>query len=384
MIALSFIIAVWHKVHHAILDILYSISLMVHNSQLALSRRGFGLGSVNAAQTQNQSIDLARWHKGQPVFMQGICNDLLAQHNDDVQAAERLYKAILDEHECDELLAQPQYAERLQKKFESLGCSVNTGDDQEIDTVLFDAIDNEKVLAEDLWLKISWLSFYEEDASMRFRFSFGVDHEEDVAADHVRQQYAAELTDAIFPESRVITDNQNLITQLTTLLGSDSVRFVERIIYFNSPSGGAYLHHDRERGHAGVVYAQLSGATFWLALPRSELVAEISNFVKTCSANDNWPSSIDATMQQELIALSSKPDRITEELNSFANSTLIHLINETEAFVQRLIEHGHGQLLQAGDALLLPQESDEQCCWHSVFNLGDESGQALSFAIRRG
>lgn len=356
---------------------------MLNNSTLPLTRRGFNLGSITVTETPPEANDLARWQHGKPILLQGICNALVTQHRDNMQAAERLYRDILNEHECIVLLEQPHYTERLKTKFESLGCSVNIGDDQEIDTLLFDAVENEKVLAEDLWLKISWLSFYEQDASMRFRFSFGVDHEEDVAADHVRQQYAAELTDAIFPESRVVTDNKSLNTQLKSVLASDSLRFVERIIYFNSPNGGAYLHHDRERGHAGVVYAQLSGATYWLALPESDLVAEISRFINECAASDNWPSSISLRMQQELVALGAQSGAIASELNTFANGTLIHLINETEAFVQTLITRGHGRIVQTGDALLLPQESEQTCCWHSVFNLGDESGQALSFAIRR-
>ena len=53
---------------------------------------------------------------------------------------------------------------------------MNEGDDQEIETVLFDALDNGEVVAEDLWAKVSWLSFFEEDSSLRVRFSFGMDH----------------------------------------------------------------------------------------------------------------------------------------------------------------------------------------------------------------
>ena len=133
-------------------------------------------------------------------------------------------------------------------------------------------------------MKASWLSFYEGDASLRFRFSFGVDFVEDVAADQNRQHYAALLTEAVSPESKIITDNQQLKHTLSQTLGSEEFRFVERIIYFNSASGGAYLHHDRERGHAGVVYAQLTGQTLWLALPQQALIDEINLFVKTCLA----------------------------------------------------------------------------------------------------
>jgi hypothetical protein len=32
--------------------------------------------------------------------------------------------------------------------------------------------------------------------------------------------------------------------------------------------------------------------------------------------------------------------------------------------------------------MLLPQESMKNCAWHSVFCLGEDAGQALSFAIK--
>jgi len=232
-----------------------------------------------------------------------------------------------------------------------------------------------------LWMKASWLSFYEEDASLRFRFSFGVDLHEDVAADKVRQKYSALLAEAIFPESQIITNHSGLISDLCNLLHCEKVNFVERIVYFNAPQGGAYLHHDRERGHAGVVYAQLSGNTFWLALPREDLVKEIQHFVVT-SEQSKWPETIDEDMQNELLGFVGNTEKLTVELESFCNEALIHLMNETAEFVQQLIGNGHSRELEAGDVILLPQETESSCCWHSVFNLGDSSGEALSFAIR--
>jgi len=80
--------------------------------------------------------------------------------------------------------------------------------------------------------------------------------------------------------------------------------------------------------------------------------------------------------------LANDTERLNAELDSFANDNLIQLINETKAFVQQLIAAGHGHLIETGDVLLLPQEDQNKCCWHSVFNLGEESGQALSFAVR--
>jgi len=377
-----------------------------HNNIGLLHRRGFNLGNVQADQVGGTGLSTAElsisklsiskpsisqpsifklqtdWAQGNAILLKSICSDQLVNHSDHIAQSRVLYDAILNGQECDQLLDQSPYLERLENDFESLGCSVNEGDDQEIETIIFDASKNGEVLAEDVWMKVSWLSFYEEDASLRFRFSFGIDHVEDVAADALRQHHAALLTEAVFPESRLVTHNQTLNSLLNKALESESINFVERIIYFNSPNGGAYLHHDRERGHAGVVYVQVTGSTFWVALPKQALIDEITTFVQQCTATNSWPGNVNQSMQTELVEYTNDQAMLSAELESFSNSTLIHLINETEAFVQQLVKNGHGHFLQAGDALLLPQETEMNCCWHSVFNLGDDTGQALSFAIR--
>jgi len=349
-----------------------------------LQRRGFNLGPAKITERPIERLNtleadwLKLWRDGQAILLSEQCVNRLESITDQLRSSETLVRAILNEHNCDSLLAQAPYLERLDAKFVALGSTFNEGDDQEIEMVVFDALEGEKVIAEDLWLKASWLSFHDEDASLRFRFSFGIDHEEDVAADPHRQHLAGELSDAIFPESSIVTKNSHLQQMLSELLNGQKADFVERIIYFNAPNGGAYLHHDLERGHSGVVFAQLSGQTFWLALPRRMLVEEIIAFSKT----HPWPDSMTIEMRSEMSDLLCDRTLLSEQLNSFNNSTLIHLINETEAFVQYLIAKGHSHHLKPGDVLLLPQADQDSCCWHSVFCIGEEMGQALSFAIR--
>ncbi|MCS5551189.1 MAG: hypothetical protein NZ811_06695 [Gammaproteobacteria bacterium] len=341
-----------------------------------LKRRGFLLG--NTPSHQAKANDLEAWNQGLPVLLKAQSLQSLASHNLNIKQTELLVGAILEEKDCDSILAKPPYAERLEPKFQYLGSVFNEGDRQEIEMVTFDVMDGDNIIAEDLWLKASWLSFNEDDASLRFRFSFGIDLEEDVAADPYRQQLGGELTDAVFPESAIITNNVELEQKLKKILGSEGVSFVERIIYFNAPNGGAYLHHDLERGHAGVVFAQLTGSTFWLALPKETLIEEIIHFSQTHS----WPDSLTQEMKSEMDKLANNRSQLCAQLDSFSNDSLVHLINETEAFVQFLISRGHSATLEPGDVLLLPQATEETCCWHSVFCLGEEMGQALSFAIR--
>jgi hypothetical protein len=348
-----------------------------------LKRRGFDLGAWDLHDTE--SIDqIDNWKLGKPILLSSACSSSVAEYQSELAQSYSLYSSVLNEEECEEVLHELPYLPRLNQHFESLGCSMNEGDDQEIETILFDAIDPKTggIIAEDLWMKVSWLSFHDEDASLRFRFSFGVDLHEDVALDKSRQHYSSLLTEAVFPESKIITQHLELKKQLQDTLEADEVHFVERIVYFNAPNGGAYLHHDRERGHAGVVYAQLSGSTFWLALPKASLIDEIVTFTEQAQTNNCWPQSVDSAMQTELMGLSKDLESLSNELESFSNSTLIHLINETEIFVQQLITNGHCRTVNAGDVLLLPQETELSCCWHSVFTLGEKTGQSVSFAIR--
>jgi hypothetical protein len=349
-----------------------------------LLRRGFDHGAIPAETPPEITEDAAKsaWSQGKPLLIKQHCRQAISKNSLEIEQSNELYLAILDEQECDELLAASPYHERLNKDFEALGSVVNQGEDQEIETVCFDAVAGDRYVASDLWMKVSWLSFHQEDASMRFRFSFGVDHEEDVAADKTRQFHAARLTNAVFPESRIITEDPALNLKLEAILECDQVQFVERIVYFNAPGGGAYLHHDRERGHAGVVYAQLSGSTFWLALSKRELMNQILSFVGQSNTNRSWPANIGNEMQSHLGEICAEQELLSQALESFSDSTLIHLINETASFTKQLIDNGHGYRLIAGDVLLLPQETDLDCCWHSVFCIGGTTGEALSFAIR--
>lgn len=347
-----------------------------------LWRRGFDLGSVDSKDFQAHDA-VSNWKLGEPILCPALGADYLASIATEIQQSNDLYQAVLDEQDAGQLLQATPYLERIQKRFEYLGSTTNLADEQEIDTLVFDAIGagHQQLSAQDLWMKISWLSFHEEDGSLRFRFSFGADNIEDVAADPHRQTAAAALCDAVFPESAVITANPGLQAFLNQVESETCPRFVERIVYFNAPNGGAYLHHDTERGHAGVVFAQLTGATFWLALSKARLIQAITDFCRAC-IDTAWPATIDKPSQRVLQSLLSGPGELALALDSLQHSELIQLINETQEFVQFLIARGHGRLLQAGDILLLPQNADELCCWHSVFSIGERAGQGLSFAVR--
>ena len=351
-----------------------------------LGRRGYAVAWV--AQQADEEMPSratiqARWDAGRGVVLPGFLASALAGCQEDVVASKALVAKAQQGAEIAGLFDAEPYVSRLAPAFELLASSVDEGDDQEIETLEFDVLKAGELVAEGLWVKASWLSFDDSDASLRFRFSFGMAGYEDVAADFERQDYAAKLTEALFPESAMISASQPLDALLQDVLGVDKVAYVERIIYFNAPNGGAQMHQDVERGHAGVVYAQVSGSTVWLALSKTELMAEIQSFMARPDVDELLVSELpEAPDRTTLKAWCATSERLAQMLDERDNDPLEALINRVPAFVRQLIEKGYGAILKPGDVMLLPQQSMEHCAWHSVYCVGDEAGEALSFAVR--
>lgn len=347
--------------------------------ELALLRRGFEYGWIaldEAARPAMPCADEARraWAVHSAVFLPGILADALPGFQQDIAQAHRLMERTREGEDLSALFEESPYAERLQPDFELSGSSYEEHDDQGIEKVYFDAWQDDEMVADDLWCKASWLSFDEEEGSLRFRFSYGIEGYEDVAADPERQRWAARLTDAVFPESAAVTRHPALNALLARVLDCREVAFAERIVYFNAPNGGAQMHHDVERGHDGVVFAQMSGATFWLALSKPALMDEIDAFLAQAPAGE-WA---------ELRRLAADRQALAAHLDEAEHELAEALVDREPAFFRQLIEHGHAYVLRPGDVLLLPQHSLDDCVWHSVICLGGEEGEGLSFALRPG
>jgi len=337
-----------------------------------LQRRGFDLGEISSPATQampsKQQI-IEAWQADKSIVLPAVCSQAIAKHSKHIQTAHQMMEAMLDGAELAETFEESTISKRLHPEFALLASSAEEHDEQGIEKVYFDVEQDGELCAEDLWCKASWLSFHDEDASLRFRFSFGMEGFEDVAADPARQAWAGELCERTFPESAIITKNTEVLGILKEILGSEA-QFVERIVYFNAPNGGAQFHHDVERGHAGVVFAQLSGATFWLALDKQSLMDEMIAFAAEHTVSDALK-----VLLKDREALSCYMEERDHEL-------VEALIDQDPKFIQYLNAQGYSHSLQTGDILLLPQRDLDYCVWHSVFTLGDEPGEALSFAIR--
>ncbi|MDQ6957202.1 MAG: hypothetical protein Q9M21_08400 [Mariprofundaceae bacterium] len=337
-----------------------------------LQRRGFELGKITTPTTQHKPSEqqvIKAWTADKAITIPAIAIQDVLQHKTHIQTAHHMMEVMLGGAELIETFEESTISQRLQPEFSLLASSAEEHDEQGIEKVYFDVEEGGDICAEDLWCKASWLSFHDEDASLRFRFSFGMEGFEDVAADPARQQWAGELCERIFPESAIITQNAEILNLLQKILGNEA-QFVERIVYFNAPNGGAQFHHDVERGHAGVVFAQLSGATFWLALDKQLLIDEIIAFSQSNTVNDDL---------QELI---QNREALSDYMEEQDHAMVEELIDQRPDFISYLIDKGYSHHLQAGDVLMLPQRDLDHCVWHTVFTLGDAPGEALSFAVR--
>ena len=356
----------------------FSFSPPNHPEAFPLQRRGYRVGWVyplsegaEAAQSPVQ-----RWHDQHAIHLPGLLRDAIIP--DCLTRTEAWVEGVLMEEEWESLLARGGVLDRLTGEFTWAATVFDDTDPQAIARLDFETRDGREV-----WMKASWLSLHEEDASLRFRFSHGLDRYEDVAADLPRQLASNALCERFFPEARWLTENAALQNHLNALIDATPL-FVERIVYFNAPRGGAQFHQDVERGHEGVVYAQLSGETFWFALPKGELVTHLQTVLTDAETVDERQRLLGKAEARRLAAQAADTEALHRLLDDPAEDALHVFLNQSPSLAARLVETGAAYHLRPGDCLLLPQRDLEHCCWHSVFTVGEFIGQALSFAVRRG
>ena len=353
---------------------------------ILLRRRGIRLGWIARPQTSTPALTLPairqRWERGEATLLPGAIHSALTDYRPFLRQTNRYARNLAQGSDPAQLLSRAPYAARLAGHFDMLGSYSRVDDMQEIATVEFDALRNNRVISDNIWMKAAWLSFDQSNASLRLRFSFGIADIDDVSRDLKRQRCAAHLAQTLFPECGLITQNVTLIRRLAAILQARQLEFLERIVYFNAPNGGAQFHHDVERGHRGVVFAQLTGRTVWLAAPKPLLATEILRFCAV-SPKTTWQSYFPSLAAARKLQQYARTQRSIERyFNEPDHEPLDHLLNRVPEFTRQLIDRGMGFLLQPGDVLLLPQQDIQHCCWHSVFCAGTTVGQALSFAIR--
>jgi len=371
-------------------------------SRVALSRRGSWHGEWAELdlppdpRAATLAERMQRWHAARPIVLPGVATELLAGFQDRIAAARALPDRLEETSGLRRLLAAS--AATLEPDFQVLP----------VRPKLFDAErDLERVSlasaaplgrgrkVDDLWVKSSWLSTREDDASMRLRFAFGVEREDDASGDLLRHRLVADLASRILPESALVSANPGIVQLVERLIGERAL-FTQHIAYWNAPEGGALFHHDafamddeeaeRGAGQLGVCYMQVDGRTAWLALSIADLAVRVGELVEAFGRGElPWVQAQlfpDGPSRARLADLAEDDELLRDELAKPACGALCGLVNRGPEFTSWLVDAGHAAILGPGDAILLPNHGLTRTAMHSVFCAGDETAYGLSFAIR--
>jgi hypothetical protein len=301
----------------------------------------------------------ARWNADQPIVLAGALGSL-ERWTRAIDASLALFEGVRSGASFqDELWSRLE----RQRTFRPAGSSIDAADAREVEKVFAHAARGRRVVARDLYAKLSWIAHDERDRSLRIRFSFGAEALLDWQHETRRAPWAERFAATVFPECAAITSRRPLVGLIESLIGRRA-RFSERIVYSNAPGGGALFHHDDEEHQLGVVFGQLAGETAWIALPKRSLAAEVASCARGA-----------------LKRRAGTPRRALRALDDTSDPALARLINATPRFTRELIEQGALFHLRAGDSILLPTHGPHDTCWHSVFALGHRPSLAHSYGI---
>lgn len=335
-----------------------------------LFRRGIDHGTLKeladpaTTEAAGDTDDLAAaWRRAEPILLPGILSPALPHVADWIEHSRGVFAHLRDGGrflDVVEAMLQDEPSLRLE------GSTVDSLEPREIEKVFVSGLADGKRTRDgrDVWAKLAWVAHDDADLSLRVRCSCGTEQLEDWHQSVGGQVWSDRLATALFPEGAAITEHGELQDVVASLLGGNA-RYSERIIYSNAPGGGAVFHHDADPTQRGVLYAQMFGATAWLALPKSALLEQIVTFA-TAQGDPELPK----TAAEAATRLEQADD-----------TPLYRLLNETPEFSRQLADAGWLSVLRAGDALLLPSHSIDQVAWHSVFALGDEPSLSHSYGL---
>lgn len=336
-----------------------------------------------------------RWLAARPIVLPGLVADLVRSASAELELAGRLFLELSEPGALRELVAQR--IEAAGESFELLSTTRALFDpERDLERVFLASPpptpQGRKV--QDLWLKSGWLSTFEDDRSLRLRVSFGREREDDANGDLLRQRLVARLGRTVLPCAAELDAHAGLRRWIEGLIGEPAL-LTQAIGYWNAPEGGALFHHDAFAeddfatggiGQLGVCYAQLTGASFWLALSTQDLAARVQEFVELLAEGElAWVrAQLCPTPQawRGMERLAGDREALERELGLPGCGRLAALVNRGPEFSALLADAGHAALLEAGDVILLPNHGPDCTAMHSVFCAGEEAGYALSLAIR--
>ena len=321
-----------------------------------LLRRNADLGQVVTVHRDlpNERAETAAWRAGEPIFLPGILGDAPKRFATEIDDCLQMFGRLRDGGEfLDEVEARIGDDDNLRYA----GSTVDQDDPREVERIFVNAEVDDAVVAEDLWAKLAWITTEEVDASLRIRFSNGLDQQEEwLATNDQTVSWVDQFALRTFPECRAVLSNAALRKRLDRLIAR-RYRLSERIIYNNAPGGGAVFHHDAEPSQFGVVFTQLNGRTAWFTMAKPRLAKLLVRYGMR-------------NARQAIAAMDSGCDELVQDI-----------LNRDASFAAMLAANGGLFLLQAGDAILLPSPSFQACAWHSVVAVGDRPSLAHSYGI---
>lgn len=347
-----------------------------------------------------QTLCAQRWQAARPIVLRGIAGEWLDAFADEIEAAAGTHERLTEPGGLADWF--DELSERWSPDFELRSDRARLVDpERDIERVALRALPpaGSTAAARKLWCKSAWLSTHDEDRSLRLRFGHGKEGADDGDRDLLDHRLVAELAARMLPETAIATANPALM-QLVEKLAGTPVLFTQTLAYWNAPGGGALFHHDAFAEDAadmgafrqlGVCYVQLSGATAWLALSNTDLANRIVEFADALEDGElPWvraqifesPGAPFSGGWKRFRALLADEDALRRELSYPGCGALGPLVDRGPEFTAFLADAGHGAMLRAGDAILLPNFGLEKTCMHSVFCAGDDVAYSISLAMR--
>jgi len=359
-------------------------------ARIVLKRRGMVCGEVavlardglvppRPRRRRREVIQRERWGAASPIFLPGALTGARAS----------LASAGLDKL-FDELHTAGGIARFLERRrgrlgpeFAALPLPAKVFDlERDIERVLQPGHGDER----ELWLKTGRLSTFEGDRSLRLRISFGEEGDDDASSDEEAHRRVGQLAARLLPAARSLAGTPELSATLRALTGR-KLFMTQHIAYWNAPEGGARFHHDAfdeqpGSGQLGVVYAQLTGKTLWLALSIEDMHRRVREFIGWLEAGDMpWLREALAPGWQAIVAAVKRREPCLSELAKPDCGVFGAFIDGRE-FTAHLADAGHAVLLEPGDVLVLPNHGLQRTAMHSVFCASTRPGYALSVALR--
>jgi len=355
--------------------------------RVVLTRRGEDHGSLVELEAERPEFSgrhlVKRWKNAEPILLPG----LLTPELDSLAGSTADYQQLKSGQGLRDWLAAREA--RWGPEFElSDEAPLSPAEERDLETVRLNP--RGEYADVNLWLKTGRLSTFDGDESLRLRISFGKEVEDDASTDLRGHAAASAFGNCLLPAARAVASNEMLARTLAKSFGGQA-QCSQHIVYWNAPNGGARFHHDAfgepdPSGQRGVVYAQLTGSTLWLALSARALAQNVATFAEMLADGELRHLRDTLFPGQELvdfITLARDETRAVAELALPGCGALGKVVDLGPEFTTLLADGGHAVLVKAGDVLLLPNHGYDRTAMHSVFCASAEPGEALSSALRK-